>query len=157
MASTYVPPIDQTIQRHCGTCQIFRAHPAYRGLLPWNDWVYVQYCISTRRGRHVTNNFERHLSKILLFIDFSQSILPNMMDIQGYVNPGTYALVQSLQEPPIPVRDSVMLSTCTLSDNYYLVPTSSFTEPAFVVDNVGCTNGSLFVVPPMDKWAQIFL
>jgi hypothetical protein len=141
----------------CGTCQIFRAHPAYRGLLPWNDWVYVQYCISTRRGRHVTNNFERHLSKILLFIDFSQSILPNMMDIQGYVNPGTYALVQSLQEPPIPVRDSVMLSTCTLSDNYYLVPTSSFTEPAFVVDNVGCTNGSLFVVPPMDKWAQIFL
>ena len=80
-----------------------------------------------------------------------------MTDIQGYMNPGTYALVQSLHEPPTPARDSVLLSTCTLSDTYYLVPTSSFTEPAFVVDNVGCANGSLFVVPPMDNWAQNFL
>jgi hypothetical protein len=32
------------------TCQIFRAHPAYHGGLPWNDWVYVQYCISTHQG-----------------------------------------------------------------------------------------------------------
>jgi hypothetical protein len=137
--------------------QIYRAHPAYRGCQPWNDWVYVQYLIHCKdaQGR-VTNVFEDHLSKILIFVDFTKSLLPNMTDIVGYVSPGTYALVQTLEEQPVPVRNSVLLSTCILSNDYYLVPTSSFRKPAFVVDNVGCENRSLFVVPPMDEWAELF-
>jgi hypothetical protein len=79
------------------------------------------------------------------------------IDIEGYVNPGIYAFVQTLNEQPTPVRNSVLLSTCTLLDEFYLVPTSSFVKPAFVVDNVGCENRSLLVVPPMDEWAGLFL
>ena len=140
-----------------GHFQIYRAHPAYRGRLPWNDWVYVEYCIVHTVGRRQRNAFENHLSKIILFLDFSVSILPNMTDIEGYVNPGMYALVQTLKEQPTPVRNSVLLSTCTLSNKFYLVPTSSFVKPAFVVDNVGCQQRSLFVVPPMDEWAGMFV
>jgi hypothetical protein len=80
-----------------------------------------------------------------------------MTDIEGYVSPGVYALVQTLEEQPMPVRNSVLLSTCTLSNEFYLVPISSFYKPAFVMDNVGCGQKSLFVVPPMDEWAQLFL
>ena len=79
-----------------------------------------------------------------------------MTDIEGYVSPGTYALVQTLDSQPVPVRNSVILPTCTSSDEFYLVPISSFRKPAFVVDNVGCENRSLFVVPPMDEWAELF-
>jgi hypothetical protein len=100
--------------------------------------------------------FEDHLSKIILFVDFTNNILPNMTDIEGYVSPGTYALVQTLEAQPVPVRNSVILSTCILSHDFYLVPTSSFRKPAFVVDNVGCENRSLFIVPPMDEWAELF-
>ena len=80
-----------------------------------------------------------------------------MTDIEGYDGPGLYAVVQTLVQQPTPCRDSVLLSTCTLSKEYYLVPTSSFYKPAFVVDNVGCPNSSLFVIPPMDEWADSFL
>jgi hypothetical protein len=62
-----------------------------------------------------------------------------------------------LETQPIPLEKSVFLSTCTLSDDFYLVPTSSFVKPAFVVDNVGCEMRSLFVVPPMKEWASFFL
>ena len=138
--------------------QIYRAHPAYRGRRPWNNWVYVQYLIHRKdaRGR-VTKVFEDHLSKIILFVDFTKSLLPNMTDIEGYVSPGTYALVQTLEAQPVPVRNSVILSTCILSHDFYLVPTSSFRKPAFVVDNVGCENRSLFIVPPTDEWAEFFI
>jgi hypothetical protein len=56
-----------------------------------------------------------------------------------------------------PLVKSVLLSTCMLSDKFYLVPTSSFRKAAFVVDNVGCKNSSLFVVPLMEDWAGFFL
>lgn len=141
-----------------GESQIYRAHPAYRGGLPWNDWVYVNYYVTEQdaRGRD-RNVFQAHLSKIVLFVDFSLPIIPNMQAIEGYVSSGKYAIVQSIQGEPDAVHDSVFLSTCTLSDDFYLVPTSSFHRPAFVVDNVGCQNRSLFVVPPMNEWAEIFL
>jgi hypothetical protein len=139
--------------------QIFRAHPAYRGCRAWNDWVYVEYCFKTldAQGRTITTVFEDHLSKIILFVDLSLSLLPNMTDIEGYGSPGMYALVQMLENQPAPVDNSVLLSTCTLSDKFYLIPMSSLREPAFIVDNVGCKSRSLFVVPPMDEWAGLFL
>jgi hypothetical protein len=96
--------------------------------------------------------------KIILFIDFTLNVLPNMSDIEGYVDGGMYAIVQGLvEEKPKDVKESVLLTTCTLSTKFYLVPTSSFVRPAFVVDNVGCPNKSLFVVPPMSSWADEFL
>jgi hypothetical protein len=140
-----------------GQPQIYHAHPAYHQRLPWNDWVHVEYCIHTDGCRCSRNVFEKHLSKIILFVDFSKQLLPNMTDIEGYVSPGLYALVQTLEEQPVPIRNSVLLSSCTLLNEFYLVPTSSFSKPAFVVNNVGCANSSLFVVPPMDEWAQLFL
>jgi hypothetical protein len=138
---------------------IFRAHPAYRGLRPWNDWVYVQYFFqkTDSRGRTTTTFFEDHLSKIIIFVDLNHSILPNMSNIEGYGSPGMYALVQMLEEQPEPLEKSVLLSFCSLSDKFYLVPTSSLRKPAFVVDNVGCQGKSLFVVPPIDEWAGLFL
>jgi hypothetical protein len=138
--------------------QIFHAHPAYRGLRAWNDWVYVEYCFKTLdvRGRAISTVFEDHLSKIILFVHLTDSLIPNMTDIEGYGHPGRYALVQMLEEQPVPVVKSVLLSTCTLSDKFYLVPTSSFRKAAFVVDNVGCKNRSLFVVPPMELWHKEF-
>jgi hypothetical protein len=33
---------DHKTYDHDGESQIYRAHPAYRGCMPWNDWVYVQ-------------------------------------------------------------------------------------------------------------------
>jgi hypothetical protein len=140
-----------------GKPQIYRAHPSYRGMLPWNNWVYVEYCVRTDGRRRSRNVFEKHLSKIILFIDFSNPVLPNMTNIEGYVSPGLYALVQTIEEEPAPVRDSVLLSTCMLSNEFYLVPTSSFSKPAFVVDNDSCENRSLFVVPSMDEWAELFV
>jgi hypothetical protein len=47
--------------------------------------------------------------------------------------------------------------TCTLSDDFYLVPMSSFVKPASVVDNVGCETRPLYVIPPMKEWAAFFL
>jgi hypothetical protein len=139
--------------------QIFRAHPSYFGLRAWNNSVYVEYCIKTvdSRGRSRTTVFEDHLSKLILFVDLSSSVIPNMVDIEGYSILGIYALVHLLDSQPSPVENSVILSTCTLSDKFYLVPTSSLRKPAFVVDNVGCKNNSLFVVPPIDEWASLFL
>jgi hypothetical protein len=126
--------------------------------LPWNDWVYVQYSISTEGPHGTMTEVKNHLSKIILFMDFTKVVLPNMTDIEGYDSPGLYMVVQTLTEQPTPCMDSVLLSTCTLSKEYYLVPTSSFHKPTFVVDNVvRCANGSLFVVPPMDEWADSFL
>jgi hypothetical protein len=101
--------------------------------------------------------FEDHLSKIVHFLDLSDSLLPNMTDIEGYGSPGTYALVQMVETQPAPLVKLVLLSTCTLSDKFYLVPTPSFRKAVFVVDNVGCKNRSLFVVPPMEDWAGFFL
>ena len=119
--------------------------------------MYVEYCICTHGGQCLRNVFERHLFKIILFVDFRKSVIPNMTDIEGYISHGVYALVQALEEQPMPVQDSILLSTCTLSNEFYLVPISSFSKLAFVVDNVGCGQKSLFVVPPMDEWAQLFL
>jgi hypothetical protein len=113
--------------------------------------------IRTERPHGTRTEVKNHLSKIILFLDFTKVVLPNMTNIEGYNSPKLYAVVQTLTEQPTPCRDSVLLSTCTLSKEYYLVPTSSFHKPAFVVDNVGCANGSMFVVPPMDEWADSFL
>ena len=55
-----------------GQTQIYHAHPAYHGRMPWNDWVYVEYSIHTHGGWHLRNVFERHLSKIILFVVFSK-------------------------------------------------------------------------------------
>jgi hypothetical protein len=44
----------------CGKSQIYRAHPAFHGQLPWNNWVYVKYCISDGNGNQ---DFQDHLSK----------------------------------------------------------------------------------------------
>jgi hypothetical protein len=139
--------------------QIFRAHPAYRGLSGWNNWFYVQYCLKTMdaRGHAISMVFKDHLSKIILFVDLSDSLLPNMTNIEGYGSPGTYALVQMLEKQPAPLVKSVLLSTCTLSDKFYLVPTSSFRKATFVVDNKGCKERSIFVVPQMEDWAGLFL
>jgi hypothetical protein len=101
--------------------------------------------------------FKDHLSKIILFVDLSDSLLPNMTNIDGYGSPGTYALVLMLETQPAPLVKLVLLSTCTLSDKFYLIPTSSFRKAAFVVNNVGCKNRPLFVVPPMEDWAGLFL
>jgi hypothetical protein len=67
--------------------------PMHHECLPWNDWVYVQYCIHMQ-GRHARNKFHNHLSQIILFLDFSDPILHNMTDIQGYIIPGMYTSVQ---------------------------------------------------------------
>jgi hypothetical protein len=148
---------DLKILNNDNEAQIYRAHPSYRGRLPWNDWVYVQYSICTNGPNGTRTEVENHLSKIILFLDFTKAVIPNMTDIEGYDGPGLYAVVQTLVRQPTPCRDSVLLSACTLSKEYYLVPTSSFHKPAFVVDNVGCANSSLFVIPPMDEWADAFL
>jgi hypothetical protein len=80
-----------------------------------------------------------------------------MTDIEGYGSPGMYALVQMLEKQPAPVEKSVLLSTCILSDKFYLVPTSSFHKPAFVVDNVGCNSRSLFVCTTNGRVGRIIL
>ena len=81
-----------------------------------------------------------------------------MSNIEGYINAGMYILVQGLvKEKPLQVPDSVLHTTCKLSNDFYLVPTTSFVSPAFVVDNVECPNESLFMVPPMSMWADEFL
>ena len=60
--------------------------------------------------------------KIILFVDLSHSLLPNMTDIEGYRSPGMYALVHMQEKQPVPVEESVLLSTCTLSDSSILSP-----------------------------------
>ena len=89
-------------------------------------------------------------SFFLLF--FRKSVIPNMTDIEGYISHGVYTLVQALEEQPMPVQDFVLFSMCTLSNEFFLVPVTSFSKLAFVVDNVGCGQKSLSVVPPMDEW-----
>jgi hypothetical protein len=59
-----------------GQPQIYRAHPLYQGHLSWNDWVYVEYCICTDGRRRSRNVFEKHLSKIILFVDFGNPFYP---------------------------------------------------------------------------------
>jgi hypothetical protein len=80
----------------------FIVHPANHGSLPWNDWVYVQYSIHTEGPHGPRTEVQNHLSKIILFVDFTKAVLPNMTDIEGYDSPGLYVVVQTLTEQPTP-------------------------------------------------------
>jgi hypothetical protein len=55
--------------------------------------------------------FEDHLSKIILFVDLNDSLLPNMTNIEEYGSPGTYAIVQMLETQP---------ASCEIGSSFHL-------------------------------------
>jgi hypothetical protein len=44
-----------------------------------------------------------------MFVDFCNDNIPLVDNVEGYVGPGTYAVVRCLEGKPTPLRDSVLL------------------------------------------------
>jgi hypothetical protein len=81
-----------------------------------------------------------------MFVDFRNGKIPFMDNVDGYVGPGTYAVVRCLNGEPTPLKDSVLLQTGKRHKELNLVSTDHFYEPICVVDNIGCQAKSVLVV-----------
>jgi hypothetical protein len=95
-------------------------------------------------------------SQILLFVDFRKLKIPFLENVEGYVGPGTYAVVRCCDGEPRPLRDSVMLPSTKKHNSLTSIPTDYFLDPVCVVDNVGCPNKSVLVLRPRRNWAEEF-
>jgi hypothetical protein len=135
--------------------QIYRGHPAYRGEDPWHDWVNVSWKLLNRRLRNVP-------AQIIFFVDVNYQQCPYAETINEFRGEGTYAAIHSMKDKPNAVRSSQLLThgiheTLDFKDVFHFQKVDSFANPAFVVNNIGCPNHSLFVIRPMSEWAKEFL
>jgi hypothetical protein len=141
---------------------ILRAHPDYRKGGPWNDWVNYQY-----QHDDSEDGVQVIPARIWYFLDLTQAIpfeshnqhnqletIDLRLKINGYVSPGTYAVVTSLYGPPEDVDGSNILLKGKKYNQFMLIPTGSFSEPVMVVDNIGASPDSVFVVRPRSEWAS---
>jgi hypothetical protein len=95
----------------------------------------------------------------LIFVDLRLPIvsandkLPE--HLRGYHEPGTYAIVQCLENES---KYSPILRKGCLNKTFYAVNTEHLHEPATVIENFGCPQGSdeFFVIRPMSSWAIDF-
>jgi hypothetical protein len=142
-----------------GVSQIYRGHPAYRGEDPWHDWVNVKWRGLDRRMKTVP-------AEIIFFVDVNEQLFPYARSISGYRGEGTYAVIHSMKEEPKTFGSCQLLSRGIretegegqLKKNvFHFQHVDSFVNPAFVVDNIGCRNDSLFVLLPRSEWAKEFL
>ena len=133
--------------------RLYRAHPAYRGTTPRYDWVRVSFYDQDRQ------EFFLNTARILIFVDLRLPIvsandkLPE--HLRGYHEPGTYAIVQCLENES---KYSPILRKGCLNKTFYAVNTEHLHEPATVIENFGCPQGSdeFFVIRPMSSWAIDF-
>jgi hypothetical protein len=79
-----------------------------------------------------------------------------MDSVDGYIGPGTYAVVRCLDDEPTPLKDSVLLLTGQRHHELTLVCTEHFHEPICIIDNIGCPKKSVFVLRPRSGWAEEF-
>jgi hypothetical protein len=94
--------------------------------------------------------------QILMFVDFCNNNIPLMDSVDGYISPGTYAVVRCLDGEPTPLKDSVLLMTGQRHDKLTLVCIEHFHEPICIINNIGCQKKSVFVVHPHADWAEEF-
>lgn len=99
-----VPELEITcFTTHRSNGYIFRAHPDCHGKT-WYDWVNISF---------LYDGVAEPISvpgQILMFVDFRKHGIPFMDHVEGYVGPGTYAVVRCLDTEPTPLKDSV----CTI-------------------------------------------
>jgi hypothetical protein len=67
-----------------------------------------------------------------------------------------------MKDEPDAVGTSQLLTreireTLAFKNVFHFQKVDSFVNPAFVVNNIGCPNHSLFVITPMPEWAKEFL
>lgn len=145
-----VPELEITcFTTHQRNGYIFRAHPDCHGKT-WYNWVNISF---------LYDGVSDPISipgQILMFVDFCKHGIPFMDNVEGYVGPGTYAIVRCLDTEPTPLKDSVLLLTGHRHDNLTLVSTESFQGPICIVDNIGCPKKSVFILHPRTDWAEEF-
>jgi hypothetical protein len=150
---TEIKVVDGTVS------QIYHGHPTYRGEDSWHDWVNVSWKCLDGRMRKVP-------AEIIFFIDVNEQLFPYAGSISGYRGEGTYTVIHSMKEEPNTFGSSQLLSQgiCETEDEgectknvFHFQWVNSFVNPAFVIDNIGCPNNSLFVLTPRSEWAKEFL
>jgi hypothetical protein len=127
--------------------QIYRGHPAYRGKDPWHDWVNISWKLLNGRLRKVP-------AQIFFNVNYQQC--PYAETINGFRGEGTYAVIHLMKDKPDAVGSSQLLThgiheTLDFKNVFHFQKVDSFVNPAFVVDNIGCPNHSLFVITPMSE------
>jgi hypothetical protein len=141
-----------------GVSTIYRGHPSFRGEDPWHDWVNIEWIGPNRRTTKVP-------AEIQFFVHVTEEIFSSAPYLHGYRGEGTYAVIHSMNEAPIPHGNSLLLDRGVREkeknsdrDVFHLQRVdSSFVGPAFVVDNIGCPRKSLLVLLPRSKWYDCFI
>jgi hypothetical protein len=82
---------------------IYHAHADCHGKT-WYDWVSINFLYGD--GAEPISSVP---GQILMFVDFRHGKIPFMDNVDGYVGPGTYAVVRCLDGVPTPLKDSVLL------------------------------------------------
>jgi hypothetical protein len=104
-------------------------------------------------------------AEIQFFIDINEQVFPYARSIKGYIGKGMYAILQSMKEEPKQVGESQLLNkgyrevygSNIANRVFWFGRVDSFVNPAFIVDNIGCPQQSLFVLTPRSQWAKSFL
>ena len=129
---------------------LFRAHPCFRGK-PWNDWAHFQWDKDAEDDSS-DNSYDEIPAKILFFLD--------ARDIKDHisVDPGLYAVVQSLTRVPFPLTGSKILRKAAMDpkDSFRLCHVDSIVDVAFVIPNIGAVNQYYLIAPPL-AWAKAFI
>jgi hypothetical protein len=141
-----------------GVSTIYRGHPSFRGEDPWHDWVNIEWIGPNRNTTKVP-------AEIQFFVHVTEEIFPSAPYLHGYRGEGTYAVIHSMKEKPIPHGNSRLLDRGvrekeknTDCDVFHLQRIdSSFVGPALVVDNIVCPQKSLLVLIPCSKWYDCFI
>ena len=139
--------------------QIFRAHPNYRQLGPWNDWVLVNW-----------GHGGKSPAQIWCFLDLRGLEDKFRRKVDGVtVQKGVYAVVESTAyEAAAPESDlfvpCVKEATRLNEDGtmakrkFYLAEVEAFMEPVTVVPDMGHANKLRYLqVKPRKEWAAVFV
>ena len=146
------------LTEHHRNGQIFRAHPNYRQLGSWNDWVLLDW-----------GNGDKTPAQIWCFLDLSCLGDKYHEKVDGItVQKGVYAVVESthyeaeeanseLFKPCIKDARDLKKDGTIETRQFYLADCEAFLEPVTVIPDIGHANKQRYLqVVARNKWATSF-
>ena len=148
------------LTEHHRNGQIFRAHPNYRQLGSWNDWVLLDW----GRGLKLP-------AQIWCFVDLQKLPVDFRKKVDGVtVEKGVYAVVESVSYEK-GAHQSEIFIPCTkgarrinrkdgtiAQRKFYLADVEAFLEPVTMIPDIGHENKLRYLqVKARNKWADTFV
>ena len=142
---------------------IFRGHPSYHHGGSWNDWAIFEWEVESRirneNGKYQRVWESKHIhGQIQFFIDL-RNINENAHDLE----PGLYAVIQSLEDESKPIARSLLLSSGRLmldeqGDPWYDVASvDTIYAEAFVIPNLGGDEDEVLIATAISEWPAKFM